>query len=132
MAENLLEVDDRVYELHAEVCRVLANPVRLRILDVLRGGAKSPAELADAIDVSKTNLSQHLRTMRVRGLVRRRRTGNSVVYTVTDARLFDACATLRSLVREQLRAGGELARRGFGSSPPAPTERSDAPASDEG
>jgi DNA-binding transcriptional ArsR family regulator len=115
MPRRLLEPDRRVYEMHAEVCKVLAHPVRLQILDALCGGPKAPSELAEMIGVSRANLSQHLAAIRHRGLVRRMRRGSSVTYTVTDARLFNACATLRSLIREQLRAGGELAEDGFGS-----------------
>ena len=126
MADNWLEPDRRVYELHAEVCKVLAHPVRLQVMDALRDGPKSPSELAEMIELSKANLSQHLAVMRHQGLVRRRRAGNSVVYTVSDTRLFEACATLRSLLRDQLRAGGELAQHGFGR---ASTRRQPAAAS---
>lgn len=114
MADNCLDPDRRVYELHAEICKVLAHPVRLQVMDALRDGPKSPTELAEMIELSKANLSQHLAVMRHRGLVHRTRAGNSVVYTVSDTRLFEACATLRSLLRDQLRAGGQLAQHGFG------------------
>jgi DNA-binding transcriptional ArsR family regulator len=114
MAQNSLEPDRRVYELHAEMCKVLAHPVRLEILDALRNGSRSPTELADKIGVSKANLSQHLAVMRDRRVLRRERRDGAVTYAVTDPRLFDACATLRSLIRDQLRAGGELAEHGFG------------------
>jgi DNA-binding transcriptional ArsR family regulator len=117
MEDNCLDPDRRVYELHAEICKVLAHPVRLEVMDALRDGPKTPTELAEMMDLSKANLSQHLAVMRHRGLVHRTRAGNSVVYTVSDTRLFDACATLRSLLRDQLRAGGRLAQHGF--SPPA-------------
>jgi DNA-binding transcriptional ArsR family regulator len=113
MSDDRLEPDPKVYELHAEVCKVLAHPARLQILDALRGGPISPRELADMIGVSRANLSQHLAMMRHKGLVRRVRVGRSVAYTVSDPRLFNACSTLRCLIREQLRAGGELAERGF-------------------
>ena len=113
MAHNPLEPDRRVYELHAEMCKVLAHPIRLKILDALRNGSKSPTDLAEKIGISKANVSQHLAVMRDRRVLRRARTGGTVAYTVSDARLLDACATLRSLIRDQLRAGGELAERGF-------------------
>ena len=115
MVDDPLEPDRRVYELHAEICKVLSHPVRLQILDALRNGSGSPTELAKRIGVSKANLSQHLTSMRNRHVLRRTRKGGTVAYTVTDARLFEACATLRSLIRDQLRAGGELAEHGFGA-----------------
>jgi len=127
MINDLLEPDKRVYEMHAEICKVLAHPTRLRLLDALRSGPKSPSKLAELTNISKASVSSHLAAMRGKGLVRRIRTGRTVTYTVTDSRLYDACSTLRSLIREQLRAGGELAERGFGLSAsqtqPKPTKR---------
>jgi ArsR family transcriptional regulator len=120
MRQDTLEPDRRVYEIHAEVCKVLAHPVRLQVLDILRGGPQSPSELADRLGLSRASLSQHLGVLRDRGLLRRARLGRRVVYAVTDARLFDACSTLRSLIREQLRQGAALAERGF-SSPHTPS-----------
>jgi len=119
MAADPREPDRRVYQLHAEVCKVLAHPARLEILDLLRSGPLRPSELAERIGISRTNVSQHLTVMHHKGLLRRMRVQRSVVYSVTDSRLFDACATLRELIREQLRAGGELARLAFGDKPEA-------------
>lgn len=115
MSKNTLEADPKVYEIHAEVCKALAHPARLAVLDALRGGPKSPSDLADIIGISRANLAQHVAVMRDKGLLRRVRAGRAVAYTVSDVRLFDACSTLRRIIREQLRAGGELAERGFGS-----------------
>jgi ArsR family transcriptional regulator len=108
------EPDRRVYQLHAEICKVLAHPARLEMLDLLRDGPLRPSELAERLGVSRSNVSQHLAVMHHKGLLRRVRVQRAVVYSVTDPRLFDACRNLRELVREQLRAGGRLAELAFG------------------
>ena len=100
MPSDMREANRKIYRLHAEVCKALAHPVRLEILDVLRGGPRSPTELAELIGITRTSLSQHLAVMRGKGLLRRVRVGRTTNYMVTDARL--------------LRAGGELAERALG------------------
>lgn len=119
MVSDPREPDRRVYQLHAEVCKVLAHPARLEILDLLRGGPLRPSELAERLGISPANVSQHLTVMHHKGLLRRERVHRSVVYSVSDPRLLDACQTLRELIREQLRAGGELAELAFGDKPQA-------------
>ncbi len=104
----------RVLEIHAQVCKALAHPVRLHILDLLRRGPTTPAEMAEQIGVSRTNISQHLAVMRHAGLVRAVREGTSLRYQVSDPRLLECCCALRDLVRAQLRASAELARHGAG------------------
>lgn len=111
MPSDMREANRKIYRLHAEVCKALAHPVRLEILDVLRDGPRSPTELSELLGITRPSLSQHLAVLRAKGLLRSVRVGRRTNYTVTDTRLFDACATLRSLLYEQLRAGGELAER---------------------
>ena len=119
MATDGREPDRRVYQLHAEVCKVLAHPARLEILDLLRDGPLRPSEMAERLGISRSNVSQHLAAMHHKGLLRRMRVQRAVVYSVTDPRLFDACRTLRELIHEQLRAGGELAEVAFRDTPQA-------------
>lgn len=107
------ERDRRVYHLHAQVCKALAHPRRLEILDILRSGPRSPTELAELMGVSPSNVSQHLAVMGTQGIVCAVREGGRTPYAVPDARLFEACATLREVLRERLREGGRLAAEGF-------------------
>ncbi len=104
---------------------MLAHPARLEILDILRDGPLRPSELAERLGISRANVSQHLAAMHHKGLLRRVRVQRAVVYSVTDSRLFDACETLRELIREHLRAGGELAESGFGDKPEAASPEQD-------
>ena len=61
--------DPERYRLHAEVCRVLTDPKRLMLLDVLREGEHSVGELAEELGSSLANASQHLAVLRSAGLV---------------------------------------------------------------
>ena len=65
--------DRQIYELHASICHTLANPKRLEIIDHLHIRELSVTELAEALEISQANLSQHLSLMRQGGIVTTRR-----------------------------------------------------------
>ena len=64
--------------LHA--AKALADPTRVRILTALRGRELCVCELCDALGVSQSTLSTHLRVIRAAGLVRTRKEGKWIYY----------------------------------------------------
>ena len=66
----------------AQAFRALADPKRLRILQVLREGERCVCELTDALELGQSLLSFHLRTLKDAGLVRDRREGRWVYYSL--------------------------------------------------
>ena len=68
----------------AELFRTLSNASRLRVLRVLGRGPLTVGELAGATRLSQPMTSQHLRLLRLAGLVSATRTGRSVVYALAD------------------------------------------------
>ncbi len=102
--------DPQLYELHAGICKTLANPKRLEVIDRLRDGEKSVTELAEAMKISQANLSQHLSVMRQKGIVATRREGLNVYYRLSTSKITKACDLMRQVLLEHLEAGAELAR----------------------
>lgn len=78
--------------------RALADPIRCRLLLALREGPAHPAELADALGISRTRLSNHLACLRDCGLVVAVPVGRRVRYELADARLGHALDDLRTAV----------------------------------
>ncbi|CAN5282558.1 hypothetical protein BH20GEM2_BH20GEM2_20880 [soil metagenome] len=66
----------------ARAFRALADPQRLRILELLRGGERCVCELTDAMDAGQSLLSFHLKTLKDAGLVSDRRQGRWAYYSV--------------------------------------------------
>ncbi|HKB81433.1 MAG TPA: metalloregulator ArsR/SmtB family transcription factor [Thermoanaerobaculia bacterium] len=71
--------------------RVLAEPLRLRILQVLRGGEKNVGELTAALETTQPNVSKHLRVLQEAGFIGRRQEGNNAYWSITDESVFDLC-----------------------------------------
>jgi ArsR family transcriptional regulator len=91
-----------LYQLHASVCKGLADPKRLLILNALRDGERSVTDLVDELDIPQANVSQHLAVLRDRGLVTGRRDGQWVYYSLTSRKIVDAMDLLREVMNEQL------------------------------
>ena len=102
--------DRQIYKLHASICHTLANPKRLEIIDKLRANELSVTALAEALEISQANLSQHLALMRQRGIVTTRREGVNVFYKLSNPKLIRACDLMRQVLLEHLETAAELAR----------------------
>ena len=102
--------DRQIYKLHASICHTLANPKRLEIIDKLRTSELSVTALAEALEISQANLSQHLAIMRQRGIVTSRREGLNVFYKLSNPKIIQACDLMRQVLLEHLETAAELAR----------------------
>ena len=96
-------MDRKIYELQAELCKTLAHPKRLEILDALRlHGELTVNALAEILEIPKANTSQHLAVLRQAGVVNTRRDGINVNYSLRSPRISDACALTRQILHERL------------------------------
>ncbi|MFI1471293.1 ArsR/SmtB family transcription factor [Streptomyces wuyuanensis] len=85
-------------EVLARFGRALADPIRCRILLALRHAPAYPSDLADALEVSRTRLSNHLACLRDCGLVVAVPDGRRTRYELADDRLGHALDDLRTAV----------------------------------
>jgi DNA-binding transcriptional ArsR family regulator len=98
--------DDRQrYAIHAAVFAALANPTRHELMHHLCDAPRTPSELAELLDVSRPNVSQHLAVLQRDGLVKRSRQDGRVLWEVVDPRLSEACTLIDEIL------GHELAQR---------------------
>jgi ArsR family transcriptional regulator len=96
------QVDKKIYKLHAELCKTLANPTRLEILSLLRDGEKSVTELTALTGVRQATISQHLAVLRQRGVVSTRKDGVNIFYKIANPKIVKACDIIREALFEQL------------------------------
>jgi len=72
------------YAAVSELFAALASPVRAAIVHRLTQGPLSVGELSEDLAISQPLTSQHLRTLRLAGLVATERDGRSVRYHLSD------------------------------------------------
>lgn len=87
MAKKLKLVPAPLLADACECLRVLAHPVRLRIVDILMQGDFQVHEIAALCQLPPPQTSEHLRLLQGRGLLAARRQGRSVFYRIADPRL---------------------------------------------
>ncbi|TYR62177.1 ArsR/SmtB family transcription factor [Streptomyces parvus] len=85
-------------EVLARFGRALADPIRCRLLLALREAPAYPSDLAEALGISRTRLSNHLACLRDCGLVVTSPDGRRTRYELADERLGTALDDLRSAV----------------------------------
>jgi len=102
--------DHHLYELHASICQTLAHPRRLEVIDRLRSGEMSVTDLAQALQISQPNVSQHLALMKQKGIVTARREGLNVYYRLASLKIVKACELMREVLVDHLETSAASAR----------------------
>ena len=112
-AAPALDLDPAGYEMEADMIRVLANPKRIMIVDLLGRQPRTVTEIAEQLHLSLQNTSQHLRVMRDRKIVRATRDGREVRYALTSPVLSECCRLVRqSLLTEAQYQAARLEAKG--------------------
>jgi ArsR family transcriptional regulator, virulence genes transcriptional regulator len=94
-------MDERIFALQAEVCKVFSHPKRLHVLCLLKDGEQSFADLQAATGLSKANLSQHLTLLRERGVISARRQGQNLHFSVANPKITAACELMHDFLCER-------------------------------
>jgi DNA-binding transcriptional ArsR family regulator len=89
----------KAYEQMAEVSKAMANPKRLEILNTIDDKEVTVNDLSKALHVRKSNTSQHLKILRLMGLVKGRRQGKYIFYSLVNPNTMDFFGISKSLVR---------------------------------
>lgn len=103
---------EAMYAEFAAVGKVLGNPKRLELLDLLAQGPRSVEDLASAAAVGMSTCSAHLQTLREAGLVEPRREGKRIFYSLTGIDVARLWEQLRRVAQEH-RPHTEVARRAY-------------------
>ena len=106
------QAKDALLEQFAAVGKALASPKRLELLDLLAQGERSVDALAKAAGLGVTTCSAHLQTLRHAGLVRTRRAGTTVFYSLAGDDVASLLAQVRSVAAAH-RAETERARLAY-------------------
>ena len=91
IASELKPDDQAVVDQVANYFRVLGEPMRLKLLNVLREGERCVQDLVDESETSQANVSKHLKVMLQAGILAKRNQGTQSFYRVTDDLIFELC-----------------------------------------
>jgi ArsR family transcriptional regulator len=91
-----------IYKMQANICKALANPIRIEILEILNRGELNFGEIQKILDISKSNLSQHLSVLASNGLVMQRKEGTNSFFCLSSDKVALACNIMREVLIENL------------------------------
>lgn len=101
---NLGRTEESVLETAAALLSAMADPTRIKILDALRMGELCVCDLAAVLGITVSAVSHQLRLLRTARLVRARKDGKVVFYTLDD----DHVEQILDMALEHCRERGEL------------------------
>ena len=96
-----------LFKMHAELCQALASEHRLAIMYGLKEGERCVGDIAEDLGLSVHNVSQHLRILRQALLVRPRKDGHTIYYSIANPKIMEACALVRQALLEEHQAEGQ-------------------------
>ncbi len=87
-------IEEETLEKMAETLKAIAHPVRLQIVSILMSGERSVGELVRALGTKQSLTSQQLSILKSRGVLRSRRNGNVVYYSLHNQGMKNIMASI--------------------------------------
>jgi len=80
-----------------DVFKALADPTRLKILECIKDGEKCICEVIPYTGKSQPNVSQHLKVLKIAGLVDERREGTRILLKASNKKIFDVIDSVKKM-----------------------------------
>ncbi|OGW33209.1 MAG: hypothetical protein A2X58_12650 [Nitrospirae bacterium GWC2_56_14] len=90
----------KMMKFQAQVCKTFSNAKRLEVLTLLKTGEMTVNELTKVLKTTKANASQHLKVMRMRGILKTRREGTNIYYRIANKKLASACSLMQEALSQ--------------------------------
>ena len=103
------KLQQKIFQMQCEICKALANPLRMAIVNRLDDSEVAAADLIADMGISKANLSKHMTVLIHGGIVESRREGRKIFYRLIDPEIRKACAIMSSVLYRRLKRGERLA-----------------------
>jgi ArsR family transcriptional regulator len=100
--------DAQLLEMQVRICKALANPTRLKILDLLGKKSYTVSGLQKALEIPLPNVSMQLATLRAAGVVTTQKKGKEVHCSLALPEVRQACHFIRQVLRAQVKNAQNL------------------------
>lgn len=86
----------------AEILKAIAQPTRLKIIELLRDGEKCVCEIFPAIAEEQSNTSRHLSLMQSCGILQRRKDGIKIMYRLKYPEVLEIVDIVSTLLKKEV------------------------------
>lgn len=77
-------LDEKIIIKASNLFKVISDPTRIRILESLKNGELSVNEIVESLNISQSAISHQLRLLRENNLVKTKRVGKNIFYSISD------------------------------------------------
>lgn len=88
------------FSVEAKFFRGLSDSTRLQILELLRDSEKTVGDIAEQTQQSQSNISNHLKCLDECGLVKNRRNGKNIYYSLRDEKTRELLNSSEQIVKK--------------------------------
>ncbi len=97
-----------LFEKQAEVAKAIAHPLRIAIIDFLKGGEQCVCDIAENIGSEQSNVSRHLSVMVRAGVLEYRKEGLKVIYKLKCPCILDFFSCMKHVLKQQVKENEKL------------------------
>ena len=97
-------------ELRADILKALAQPTRLKIIELLHDGERCVCEIFPAIEEEQSNTSRHLNLMMSSGILSRRKDGLKIYYAIKHPEVLEIVDLATTIMSQEIRGRHNLLR----------------------
>jgi DNA-binding transcriptional ArsR family regulator len=96
-------MNELAYKIKADFLGVLAHPLRLQIIELLKNGEKNVNSIAKALGIQQSSLSRHLIALREQGILKSRKEGTAIYYGIEDHDIYHVLRPIAEMLRKRLK-----------------------------
>ncbi len=93
---------DEILAARAEILKAIAQPTRLKIIELLRDGERCVCEIFPAIDEEQSNTSRHLNVMQNCGILAKRKEGIKVLYRLKHPEVLEILDLASAVLKKEI------------------------------
>ncbi|NMC73140.1 MAG: helix-turn-helix transcriptional regulator [Geobacteraceae bacterium] len=99
---------DEILTARSDILKAIAQPTRLKILELLRDGERCVCEIYPAIAEEQSNTSRHLNLMQNCGILARRKDGVKIMYRIKHPEVLEILELASSILKREISGRSDL------------------------
>ena len=103
-------IPEQLFPILANRLKALADPTRLRAINLLMQGERTVSEIAESLGLRHGTASSHLGVLQRAGIVMSRKDGTRAYYRITNPMVFDLCKVMCQGIRAEFERNAQLAQ----------------------
>lgn len=96
-------MDELAYKIKADFLKILAHPLRLQIVELLKNGEEKVGSIAKKLNIPQSSLSRHLLLLKESGVLRSRQVGTVIFYNIESVDIFKVLRPIAEMLRQKLK-----------------------------